>query len=214
MKTNMSGANASPTRRASAIARGIRRGHSHQIFIAITVIAGLLMGCRTVGPNYTRPLMKTPDAFRGSADATPTGDVGSLADLKWFEVFKDEELQKLIKEGLESNYDLRDAVTRVDAARANLGITRADELPNIGVSSNITTSRTSTSGSFPLPQGFGQRRTFGNLALNLLTFEADIWGRLRSATQASQADLLATEENRKTVVTTLVSDVAGAYFNL
>jgi outer membrane protein, multidrug efflux system len=183
-------------------------------WIAITLIAGLLIGCRSVGPKYSRPLIKPPDAFRGSPDATPAGDAGSLADLKWFEVFKDEQLQKLIHEALESNYDLRDAVVRVDAARANVGITRADELPNIGVSSSFTSSRTSASGSFPLPQGFEQRRTFGSLALSLLTFEADFWGRLRSATQAARADLLATEENRKTVVTTLVSDVAGAYFNL
>jgi outer membrane protein, multidrug efflux system len=183
-------------------------------FISIALVAGLLMGCRTVGPNYNRPLIKTPDAFRGGADATLSADAGSLADLKWFEVFKDEQLQKLISEALESNYDLREAVTRVDAAQANVGITRADQLPNIGVNSSLTESRTSVNGSFPLPPGFQQRRTFGNLALSLLTFEADVWGRLRSATQAARADLLATEESRKTVVTTLVSDVAGAYFNL
>jgi len=183
-------------------------------WIAITLLAGLLLGCRTVGPAYVKPAIKSPDAFRGSVDAPSAGDVGSLADLKWFEVFKDQQLQKLISEALESNFDLRDAVTRVDAARANVGVTRADELPNIGVSSNITTSRSSASGAFPLPQGFDQRRTFGSLALSLLTFEADIWGRLRSATQAARSDLLATEENRKAVVTTLVSDVAGAYFNL
>ena len=183
-------------------------------WIAITIIGGLLMGCRTVGPNYTRPVIQPPDAFRGSADQAPTADSGSLADLKWFEVFKDEQLQKLIREALESNYDLRDACYRVDAARANLGITRSDEFPTIGASTSITTSRNSATGVFPLPQGIEQRRTFGSLALNLLTFEADIWGRLRSATAASRADLLATEENRKSVVTTLVSDVAGAYFNL
>jgi len=183
-------------------------------WIAITLLAGLLLGCRTVGPAYVKPAIKSPDAFRGSVDAPSAGDVGSLADLKWFEVFKDQQLQKLISEALESNFDLRDAVARVDAARANVGVTRADELPNIGVSSNITTSRSSASGAFPLPQGFDQRRTFGSLALSLLTFEADIWGRLRSATQAARSDLLATEENRKAVVTTLVSDVAGAYFNL
>jgi multidrug efflux system outer membrane protein len=134
--------------------------------------------------------------------------------LKWFELFKDEELQKLISEALESNYDLRDAVARVDVARGNLGITRADQFPAIGASTNVTTLRNSVDGSFPLPPGFDQRRTFGGLALNLLSFEADIWGRLRSATQAAQADLLATEENRKAVTMTLVGDVAGAYFNL
>jgi multidrug efflux system outer membrane protein len=183
-------------------------------WITITLIAGLLMGCRTVGPNYIRPKIKSPDAFRGSVEAAPTTEPGSLADLKWFEVFKDEGLQKLISEAMESNYDLRDAVARVDVARANLGITRADQFPTIGASSSFTTSRNSVGGAFPLPQGFEQRRSFGSLALNLLSFEADIWGRLRSATQAARADLLATEENRKTVVTTLVSDVAGAYFNL
>jgi multidrug efflux system outer membrane protein len=65
-----------------------------------------------------------------------------------------------------------------------------------------------------VPSGFDQRRTFGSLALNLVSYEADIWGRLRRATEASQANLLATDENRKAVVTTLISDVAGAYFNL
>src|SRR5262245_77125 len=210
----MTEANASPTRSASAIARSPRKGPSHKRWIAMAITIGLLMGCRTVGPNYKKPLVKTPDTFRGSAVATTLTDPGSLADLKWFEFFKDERLQKLIKEALESKYDLRDAIARVDAARATLGVTRADQFPNIGVSSNITTSRTSAGGAFVLPQAFEQQRTFGSVALNLLSFEADIWGRLRSATQAARADLLATEESRKTVVMTVVGDVAGAYFNL
>ena len=121
----------------------------------------------------------------------------------------------MIREALESNYDLRDAVARVDAARANLGITRADQFPTIAVSSNITTSPYFRGRLVPAASGHSSRqRTFGSVALNLLSFEADIWGRLRSATEAARADLLATEENRKTVVMTLVSDVAGAYFNL
>ena len=129
-------------------------------------------------------------------------------------MFNDERLQGLIRTALVANYDLRDAVARVDAARANLGITRADQLPNIAASADVTTLRNSASGAFPLPQGFEQRRTIGSVALNLLSFEVDIWGRLRRATEAARADLLATEENRKAVITTLVSDVAGAYFNL
>jgi multidrug efflux system outer membrane protein len=182
--------------------------------ITIVQVAALLWSCRAVAPNYARPLVKAPDAFRGSTADASLSDPSSLADLKWFELFKDEQLQKLISEALESNYDLRDAVARVSVARGNLGITRADQLPAIGASANITSLRNSTGGAFPLPPGFDQRRTFGGLALNLLSYEADIWGRLRSATQAAQADLLATEENRKAVVMTLVSDVAGAYFNL
>src|SRR5262249_47590831 len=210
----MTGANASPTRSASAIARSPRKARSHKRWITIALTVSLLMGCRTVGPEYKRPLVKTPDTFRGSANAAPAPDTSSLADLKWFEVFKDERLQQLTREALESNYDLRDAIARVDAARATVGVTRADQYPNIGVSSNITTSRTSAGGAFVLPQAFEQQRTFGSLALNLLSFEADIWGRLRIATQATRADLLATDENRKTVVMTVVGDVSSAYFNL
>ena len=181
--------------------------------IIVTLMVSLLAGC-LVGPNYRRPAVQPPDAFRGGADATPPADTSSLADLKWFELFRDQRLQELIRTALVANYDLRDAVVRVDAARANLGITRADQFPNIAASADVTTLRNSTSGAFPLPQGFEQRRTFGGVALNLLSFELDIWGRLRRATEAARADLLATEENRKAVITTLVSDVAGAYFNL
>lgn len=179
----------------------------------MTLTVSLLIGCRTVGPNYTRPAIKPPAVFRGG-DSTPPTNPASLADLKWFEVFKDEELQGLVRAALEGNYDLRDAVVRVEVAHARLGITRADQSPTLSASTDITTLRSSRSGAFPFPQGFEQRRTFGGVALNLLSFEADIWGRLRRATEAARADLLATEENRKAVVTTLVSDVASAYFNL
>jgi multidrug efflux system outer membrane protein len=137
-----------------------------------------------------------------------------LADLKWFELFKDEQLQGMIRTALERNYDLRDAVVRVEAARANLGITRADQLPTIDGGADLTTLRASRDGSFPLPEGFKQSRSFGSVALNLLSYEVDVWGRLRRATEVARADLLASEENRKAVVTILVSDVASAYFNL
>jgi outer membrane protein, multidrug efflux system len=120
----------------------------------------------------------------------------------------------LIRAALVNNYDLREAVARVYAARANLGITRADQFPNIDTSLEIATLRNSSSGQFVLPSGFRRDRTFGTVVLDLLSFEVDIWGRLRRATEAARADLLAAEENRKAVVTTLVSDVATAYFNL
>jgi outer membrane protein, multidrug efflux system len=181
--------------------------------IITTLLVGALAGC-TVGPNYRRPAVKPPEVFRGSADTTPPTDLTSLADLRWFELFKDERLQELIRTALVENYDLRDAVARVEAARAALGITRADQFPNIAGSADVTTLRNSRSGSFPLPQGFDLNRTFGTVAVNLLSFEVDIWGRLRRATEAARADLLAAEENRKAIITTLVSDVASGYFNL
>src|SRR5262245_1259656 len=180
--------------------------------IIFPLVASLLTCC-AVGPNYHRPAVKPPDVFRGSPDAAPPTELTSLADIKWFDLFKDSQLQELIRVALVQNYDLRDAVARVDAARANLGITRADQFPNIAASADITTLRNSTSGAFPLPQSV-QNRTFGGVALNLLSFEVDIWGRLRRATEAARADLLASEENRKAVITTLVSDVASTYFNL
>ena len=177
------------------------------------VIVSLLIGC-AVGPKYSRPIVQPPSAFRGSGDAAAAPAPDSLADLKWFEVFKDEALQELIRIALVNNYDLHRAVARISAARANLGITRSEQLPNFTAGADMTTLRNSGSGQVALPGGFSRDRTFGTVALNLLSFEVDIWGRLRRATEAARADLLASEENRKAVMTTVVGDVSAAYFNL
>src|ERR1700733_7700663 len=96
--------------------------------IALLLGAALLTGC-TVGPNYTRPAVAVPQAFR-APDPLPPTQAASLADLKWFEVFKDDKLQELIRTALARNFDLREAVARVEIARANLGITRSDQYPN------------------------------------------------------------------------------------
>jgi outer membrane protein, multidrug efflux system len=178
--------------------------------IISAVFVSLLSGC-TVGPKYRKPEVKPPAVFR--ADSAATRDPNSLADLKWFEVFKDERLQELIRTALVQNYDVREAVVRVSAARANLGITRSDQFPSITAGADMTTLRNSNSGSFPI-QNISPNRTFGGVVLNLLSFELDLWGRLRRATEAARADLLAAEENRKAVITTLVGDVATAYFDL
>ncbi len=177
------------------------------------VVVNLLAGC-TVGPKYRRPIVQPPAVFRGSAVPTAAPGPDSLADLKWFEVFKDERLQELIRTALAANYDLREAVVRVNAARANLGITRADQFPNITAGADLTTLRNSSSGAFPIPGSVGQDRSFGGVVLNLPSFEVDLWGRLRRATEAARADLLAAEENRKAVITILVGDTATAYFDL
>jgi multidrug efflux system outer membrane protein len=174
----------------------------------------LLAGC-TVGPNYKRPSVATPAAFR-APEPLPADQAASFADLKWFEIFKDDQLQHLIRTALQQNYDLRDAVTRVDAARASLGITRSDQYPSFGAGGEIEINRLSRDGATPLPPIFlpSQNRNFGTATLNLLSFEIDLWGRLRRATEAARANLLSAEENRKAVVTTLVSDVATAYLSL
>ncbi|PYT32348.1 MAG: transporter [Acidobacteria bacterium] len=182
--------------------------------IATPLALVLLAGC-TVGPNYHRPPIQTPDVFRASAP-TAASDPASLADLKWWEVFKDEKLQELERTALAQNYDLRDAAARVEAARANLGITRSNQFPNLGAGADISTNRISRNGATSLPASFvpSQNRTFGEATLGLLSFELDIWGRLRRATEAARANLLLAQENRKAVITTLVSDVANYYFSL
>jgi NodT family efflux transporter outer membrane factor (OMF) lipoprotein len=182
--------------------------------IAAVLAAGLLSSC-TVGPNYVRPTVTAPANFR-APEPLPPAQASSLADLKWFEVFRDEQLQQLVRTALAQNYDLRDAVARVAEARANLGITRSNQLPQVNASGDLEITRLSRDGQTPLPASFlpEQNRNWGQAALGLLSFEVDLWGRLRRATEAARANLLNADENRKAVITTLVSDVAGDYFNL
>src|ERR1043166_7944897 len=175
-----------------------------------SMTALFLSGCM-IGPDYQRPSVEIPAQFR--AAMTPD-TAASIADLKWFEVFKDEYLQELIRVALVQNYDLRDAIARVDAARANLGITRSNQFPQFGVGGDATSRELSRQGEFTIPQGTNRQRTYGEVFLSLFSFEIDIWGRLRRATESAQAQLLAEDWNRKTVITTLISDVATAYFNL
>ena len=161
-------------------------------------------------PKELKPT--TPNTFRG--DPAPHSDPQSLANLKWFELFKDEKLQQLIQDAIANNYDLRQAIARIDAARATLGITRSEQFPTIVASGDVINQRQSRSSAFELPAPIKRDRSFGSVLLNLLTFEIDLWGRLRKQTAAARADLLATEEARKAIITTLVSDVATAYFGL
>lgn len=182
-------------------------------FLIATALVSIT-GC-AVGPNYSRPAIAVPANFR-APDPLPAPNADSLADLKWFEIFKDEKLQELTRTALAQNYDLRDAVARVEQARANLGITRSNQFPQASASGGVELTRLSRDGSLPLPATFvpSQNRNWGQASLNLLSFEVDIWGRLRRSTEAARANLLNAEENRKAVVTTLVSDVAADYFNL
>jgi NodT family efflux transporter outer membrane factor (OMF) lipoprotein len=180
----------------------------------LVLLAILLTGC-TVGPNYNRPTVPVPQSFR-APDPLPAPEAASIADVKWFDVFKDAQLQALIRRSLERNYDLRQAVARVEAARANLGITRSNQFPNFAASGAVEINRLSRDGATPVPAQLlpSQNRNFGTATLDLLSFEVDIWGRLRRATEAARASLLSADENRKAVITTLVSDVATDYLSL
>ncbi len=183
-------------------------------YVTVAAAAALLAGC-VVGPNYKRPEAAVPPSFR-APEPLPESQAASLADLKWFEVFRDAQLQELIREALAHNYDLMDAAARVEEARASLGIARSNQLPQADASGALEITRLSRDGSFPLPSSFvaSQNRNWGQASLGLLSFEIDLWGRLRRETEAARANLLNAEWNRKAVISGLVSDVAADYFRL
>ncbi len=175
-------------------------------FVSRLAVCLVLAGC-TLGPDYRRPSASAPEVWR---DGQSKADPASLADLAWWELFEDEELRGLVRAALEANKDLRIAVARVDQARAQLGVTRAAQLPQIDAGASATTNRLSDTGQF---RGLGGDTGLLSTTIDL-TFEIDIWGRLRRASEAARAELLASEEARHAVVMTLVSDVAAAYLQL
>lgn len=183
--------------------------------IAGACLLSVLAGRPTVGQKpYQQRGGKTPDTFR--AGESFGRDQASIGDLKWFEVFKDEELQKLIRTAIIQNYDLKEAAARINAARANLGLARSDQFPQFEVSADNTITRFSQN-SFSisgLGQTLGKTQSIGEVLLNLLSFEVDIWGRLRNRTKAFRAELKASEEDRRAAMSTVVADVATAYFSL
>jgi multidrug efflux system outer membrane protein len=163
--------------------------------------------------KYQAPVLPAPaNLDRDAANTQP--DPQSVADLKWFEVFGDEKLHELIREAITSNYDVRAAMSRIEGARANLGIVRSDQFPTIAASADAVFEGRSRNGAIQIPEPAAKNRNFGSVLLNLFTFELDIWGRKKKATEAARADLTATEEDRRTVLTTIVGDVATAYYNL
>jgi len=166
----------------------------------------VLTGCM-VGPKYKRPPVTVPDTYRGVAPEAGS-QAASLGDEKWWEVFQDPQLQGLIREALSQNYDVRIAATRVLQAQAVLGITRADQFPTItggALSSNERLPATRVTPAFETSPS----------QVNLSLFwELDFWGKYRRATEAARANLLATEWGQKAVMSSLVSNVASAYFQL
>lgn len=181
-----------------------------------TLIIGLF-GNFALGQKkvFQPPAPQAPTVFRAEDANSPPGQQ-SFGDLKWFEVFKDEQLQALVRTAILQNYDIRQSVARINAARAQLGLARADQFPNIAGSANLTTTRLPKDGSLGRDLGDGTQRniSFGQVLLNLLNFEIDIWGRVKKIKNARRADLLAAEEDRNNVLATVVSTVAAAYLQL
>lgn len=173
-------------------------------FAPALLIATVVSGCMA-GPNYKRPTVQTPTAYRDlSINPQLQAQAASFADLPWWQVFQDPQLQELIRTALRQNYDLQIATEHINAARAEVAITRSHLFPQIGADANFKGGKDNT---------FQTRSNFGLLTADA-AFQLDFFGRLRRATEAARAELLATTDARQTVILTLVSDVASDYFSL
>ena len=165
---------------------------------------GLVAGCK-VGPNYNRPVVQPPTAYRELGENPQVqAQAASYADLPWWQVFQDPQLQELIRTALKQNYDLQIATERINEARAQVAITRSNLFPQVQGSGNFSGGKESN---------FQTKFNFLTLSADA-AFQLDLFGKLRRATEASRAQLLATEDARQTVILTLVSDVASDYFAL
>jgi multidrug efflux system outer membrane protein len=171
-----------------------------------TALVFLAAGC-AIGPDYKRPAEPTPAKFRGATMET----TNSLADLPWWGLFRDPELQPLISDSLTNNFDLQRAIARVEQARNQAIVSRAPLFPAVGYQGTIARGENSSLGS-PVPNG-GLTQTTPMMALQA-SWEVDLWGRLRRLNQAGQAQYLATEQARRGVMLTVVSDVAVTYYQL
>jgi outer membrane protein, multidrug efflux system len=174
-----------------------------KLLIAL-VGSAMLVGCMA-GPKYRRPAVQTPAAFRDlSENPQLQSQTASYADLPWWQVFQDQKLQELIRTALQQNYDLQLAAERINAARAQLAVTRSSLFPQVAGNASFN----------------GGKENLEQSRFNFLTltadaaFQLDFFGKLRRATEAARAQVLATEDARQVVVLTLVSDVANDYFTL
>jgi multidrug efflux system outer membrane protein len=174
----------------------------------IVLLAAMSASCVT-GPNYKRPTVPEAAAFRGaSSGQAATPNVASFGDQKWWEVFQDDALHGLIEAALKQNYDVRIAAARILEARALVGVARADQLPDVSASASALKER--------VPAATG-RPAIETSAMQLsasFSWELDFWGRFRRATESARANLVSEEWAQRQIVSSLVSDVASAYFQM
>ncbi len=167
-----------------------------------------LTGCM-LGPDYQRPKVSLPGEFRGAPATT-----ASLASTKWQDLFTDQTLNQMVTTALANNFDMRIAAERAEQARLQLGITRASQYPFVNAGVGFTASRNSSIGASRLvPAGAKLESSYTDLGA-ALSWELDIWGRLRRLTEASRARYLASEEVRRAVGVSLVANVMESYFQL
>jgi multidrug efflux system outer membrane protein len=177
--------------------------------LPILSLALIATGCK-VGPNYQRPAVSTPDQYRGNAPdlgnqaASNPAATTPFAERNWETVFPDETLKALIKEALTNNYDLRIAAVRVLQANDQVGIVRANQLPNLSGAFGINYQRNALAPGGP---------TIDSATLSL-SYIVDFWGQYRRATEAARANLLATKYAQSVVQTSLIASIATAYYQL
>jgi outer membrane protein, multidrug efflux system len=167
----------------------------------------LLPGC-AVGPNYQRPKVNVPTDYRSAEGAAQQA---SIADLPWWEVFKDPTLRNLVQTALANNYDLQIAVTRIEQSRQIAAEARAQYFPFVNYGVTSAYGKNEFTGTI-VPNGGKEQGSFAGAVS--VAWEADVWGRIRRENEAARAQYLASEEARRGVMLSLVSDVAQAYFEL
>jgi outer membrane protein, multidrug efflux system len=174
----------------------------------VGLLVVLSSGCM-VGPNYKRPAVPAPSAYRGaSPEPAVQPDVPSFGDEKWWDTFQDDALRDLIRSALQQNYDVRIAAARVLEARALLGIARADQLPTVNGAASVVNERS------PEVAGRPAVETSPTQVSVALAWELDFWGKFRRATESARASLLSEEWAQRQIISSLVSDIASAYFQL
>jgi outer membrane protein, multidrug efflux system len=183
---------------------GVRRFH----WAVALVLVSMVGACKTVGPDYKRPVVPTPDTFR-AASASTAADAQSIGDAKWATMFEDEPLRKLIGDALQQNFNVRIAATRILQAQAQFGITRSNQYPTLNGQASVQGQRSS------LTSSEHEARTAGVIQLGgSVAWELDFWGKYRRATEAARAQILASEWGQRAVISSLVGEIASSYFTL
>jgi multidrug efflux system outer membrane protein len=179
-----------------------------RLSIASLSLAAALAACSSLGPDYARPETDLPTEWKDApADGT------RAQDAEWWKVYGDPVLDRLVAEALANNANLAVAVARVEEARAIVSVTAADQQPQVGASAERRRTQFSQRAPLPVPPGTSTRQSDTRVSLDV-SYEIDLWGKLRNATKAARADLLATEAAQETVRVTLTADVAQGYFAL
>ncbi len=175
--------------------------------LGIVVVLAVMPGC-LMGPKYSRPAVNVPQQYRAPAPQQAAA-ASSLGNEDWWQVYQDPVLTQLIHTAIAQNYDVRIAAARVLEAQAQVGITRANQLPSANVGADVFSQQNAKVAKiFPAYDVNG-----GELSLSVI-WNLDFWGKYRRQTEAARAQLLATQWGKRVVISSLVANVATAYFQL